>query len=233
MDLDKPLIAQTLERRQFHRALARPPMKRSIDEQSSAPSTPSAKRARASDAVEDACANVKPRAKVPNISASFMDRAMFNLEQQAGALPAGPSCTFPCVPNETFFFRNDGANENFLTGPPEFPAATGGAFTVASEGSFNLKKDVKKIDKWLAAMPTVEDSSEDEGVDVFGLQFHHDLVRNGSDTSDTEPEDGESEDETQPIMQNGTPVSGIVDREDKGHKGWSRSFTFRPKSTVP
>jgi hypothetical protein len=48
-----------------------------------------------------------------------MDRAMMNQERMAQGLPAISKSDVLRVPNETFYQRQDGVNENLLTGPPD------------------------------------------------------------------------------------------------------------------
>jgi hypothetical protein len=194
MDVDESALVQTLKDRAVVCSLARPPMKRNADAQSSVPTSPTAKRTKASSTAAESSSDMTPPLKVNRITTSFMDRAMMNQERMAQGLPAISKSDVLRVPNETFYQRQDGVNENLLTSPPDAPAATRTAFTVASEGFFGLDEDIKQVDEWLAAVPTEEKEEAGPGPNsIFGMHIHHSLRRNGSDASDTEPEECEDE----------------------------------------
>ncbi|KAF1839063.1 hypothetical protein BDW02DRAFT_275057 [Decorospora gaudefroyi] len=233
-NVDKSNLGRILKRRERIRAQARPSAKRNTDAQSSAPTTPNAKRSKRS---VDLNAAVDPPVKAPMITTSFMDRAIQNMERQAQAPPASPSFTMPRVTNESFFQRQSGVNENLGVSPPKIAAATKQAFTLPDEGSHNLEEDIKQANEWLARMP---DDEEDEGpglAGLFGFEIHHSLIQRG-DGSDTEPDDTE-EDTPPPIPEKkqrkpdslAQPLPHPPTLEAKGHKTTaSQSFTFGSQS---
>jgi hypothetical protein len=144
----------------------------------------------------------------------------------------------------TFYQRGNGVNENLLIDPPSDPEAMRQTFTVASDGSFDLDEDIKKVDEWLARMPTEEEEETGPGpAGLFGVEFHHGLRKRGSDDSDTEQEsEDENADATQSMMKKskfgsgitdllGNPVADTPKRKGKAHKRTgSQSFTFGSQS---
>jgi hypothetical protein len=182
---------------------------------------------------------------VNRITTSFMDRAMMNQERMAQGLPAISKSDVPRVPNETFYQRQDGVNENLLIGPPDAPATTRTAFTIASEGFFDLDEDIQQVDEWLAAMPAEEEEEASPGPNgIFGVHIHHSLRRNGSDASNTEPEESEDGDATQSMLKKSKSSSQLTDMvskpssstakpKGKGHKRTaSQSFSFGTQGSI-
>jgi hypothetical protein len=228
-----------LKDRAFIRTIARPPKKRNADAQSSAPATPSPKRTKAFKPVADPVPTIAPPAKVPNITASFMDRVTMNQERQVQDLPALPKYDVPRIPNETFYQRGDGVNKNLVISPPNIRAASRKAFTVASEGSFNLEEDINQVEEWLAIMPTEEEEEEGEGfAGLVGFHIHHSLRERGSDNSDTDPEDNEDESATPSMLKKRSFRSRTTDsmskRQGKAHKrAATQSSIFSSQSQAP
>lgn len=174
MEVDRALLAQTLKLREHTRSLARPPTKRNANAQSSSPSTPSAKRSRPSGS-GPAPSDVREDS---NVTMSFIGRAAQRMEQLAQGSPSGLSLSVPQIPDNSSFFKQ---NANTLSSPPRALVDANRSFTVAS-GSFDLEDDWRQTEEWLKHLPAEENEPRIQG--LFGFEFHHSHLRDGSETEE-------------------------------------------------
>ncbi|KNG48333.1 hypothetical protein DDE82_007871 [Stemphylium lycopersici] len=124
---------------------------------------------------------------------SFLDKTVQGLERQAQGYAEGPSVGFPLTLEASFYRRS--ANENLLhTSAPQEPVAAKRAFTVASEGSFDIEDDIRQTEQWLSILDRATDGPQVAG--LFNLDFHHTFRARGggSDTeADSDEENAEKE----------------------------------------
>lgn len=202
-------------------------MKRNADEQSSEPIIVSAKRSKSfASESEPPTSDELPQA--PVISASFIDRALSNLERQAQGFPIESSLELPQTPQESFYQRED--NANLASRPPLLPVANNEAPTIASEGSFDLEDDIRQTEEWLSKMGNGGNDSTGLG-GLFGFEFHHSLrlEGDGSDAEEETPLAGKAK------RKPGTSLTDAIDyarpSTPSSHRVHvAQSFAFNPSS---
>jgi hypothetical protein len=173
MEVDETALGKLLQTRERVRNDARLPPKRAGPDASE----PSPKRARGRSS------SPPPKAKVPDISVSFVQR-------MDDAMQRGPGVTLARLEDTSFmnssFAQRDTA---ILETPPDDPTNVHTSFTVRADEE-GLEDDWKMVDQMMAQMP---DNEDEHVAGVFGFQFNGD---------EDEDEDADASEETTEVDSN-------------------------------